>query len=46
MCQTHLIQDGDPWSLIQLSLQQGVWVDSSWFHVGDVSREQVGQADT
>lgn len=45
MCQTHLVQDGDPWSLGQLSLQQGVWVDSSWFHVGDVAREQIGQAD-
>lgn len=45
-CQTHLVQDGDPWSLSQLSLQQGVRVDSSWFHIRDVAREQVGQADT
>lgn len=45
-CQTHLVQYGDTWGLGQLSLQQGVWVDSSWFHIGDVARKQVGQADT
>lgn len=43
---THLVQDGDPWSLSQLSLQQGIRVDGTWLHVGDVAREQVGQADT
>lgn len=45
-CQTHLVQYGDTRGLGQLSLQQGVRVDSSWFHVGDVARKQVGQADT
>lgn len=41
-----LIQDGDPWSLGQLSLQQGMRVDGAWLHIGDVARQQVGQADT
>lgn len=41
----YLVQDGDARSLSQLPLQQGVWVDCIWSHIGDVARQQVGQAD-
>lgn len=43
---THLVQDGDPRGLGELPLQQGVWVDSIWLHIGCVAGEQVRQADT
>lgn len=41
----YLVQDGDPWHLSELPVQQGVWVDGVWLHIGGVAREQVGQAD-
>lgn len=41
----HLVQDGDPRHLSELPVQQGVWVDGVWLHIGGVAREQVGQAD-
>lgn len=40
-----LVQDGDPWHLSELPVQQGVWVDGVWLHIGGVARQQVGQAD-
>lgn len=43
--QAHLVHDGDPRRLGELPLQQGVWVDGIWLHIGVVTREQVGQAD-
>lgn len=41
----HLVQDGDLWRFRKLPLQQGVWVDGIWLHIGGVAGQQVGEAD-